>query len=200
MGKQLSDTMMKVLSVLFLVFYAGNGFPEEKMMCSESIHEMHTLGGMVKLGAAEIQSYLVDNCCPTLPTVHDQELCVNYEADYYIEMLEAIVNHFFIDGATHICQVMGMCDVRRYTCEECVEGLEWVKAYMLDPIMVAEFTIYLIHDYCLSDWPYCKEDVAKYFPGMHQMAMEKFMIPVGFVTNSLFVGWILQRNLLKLKS
>merc|ERR1711915_598658 len=103
-------------------YLRGNSFPEEKMMCSECVHEMHTLGGIMKLGAADIQSYLVDNYCPT---VEEQELCVNYEADYYIEMLEAIVNHFFVDGATHICQVMGMCDVRRYTCEECVEGLQW---------------------------------------------------------------------------
>ena len=39
----------------------------------------------------------------------------------------------------------------RYTCEECVQGLEWVEMYMEDPIMVAEFTIYLEQNYCIGD-------------------------------------------------
>ena len=40
----------------------------------------------------------------------------------------------------------------RYTCEECVEGLNWVQMYMEDPIMIAEFTIYLEQNYCIGDW------------------------------------------------
>ena len=28
---------------------------------------------------------------------------------------------------------------RRYTCDECIQGLEWVEAYLEDPIMIAEF-------------------------------------------------------------
>ena len=39
----------------------------------------------------------------------------------------------------------------RYICEECVQGLEWVEMYMEDPIMVAEFTIYLEQNYCIGD-------------------------------------------------
>ena len=38
----------------------------------------------------------------------------------------------------------------RYTCDECIKGLEWVEAYIEDPIMIAEFTIYLEQNYCLS--------------------------------------------------
>ena len=43
-----------------------------------------------------------------------------------------------------------MC-VARYTCEECVEGLNWVQMYMEDPIMIAEFTIYLEQNYCIGN-------------------------------------------------
>merc|ERR1712051_242671 len=65
----------------------------------------------------------------------------------------------------------------KYTCEECVEGLNWVQMYMEDPIMIAEFTIYLEQNYCIDEWEYCKEGVVEYFPPMHAMAMEKFFIP-----------------------
>merc|ERR1712210_194405 len=90
-----------------------------------------------------------------------------------------IVHHYFMDGAVHVCQTMGVCDAmaRRYTCEECVEGLNWVQMYMEDPIMIAEFTIYLEQNYCIDEWEHCKEGVVEYFPPMHAMAMEKFFIP-----------------------
>ena len=32
----------------------------------------------------------------------------------------AIVNHFFVDGAVHICQTMGVCDARRWEVERVV--------------------------------------------------------------------------------
>merc|ERR1712179_15023 len=80
-------------------------------------------------------------------------------------------------GAVHICQTMGTCDVREYTCEECKEGLQWVQAYMYDPIMVAEFTIYLEQNFCIDEWKDCKDTVKTHFPSMHAMAMEKFFIP-----------------------
>merc|ERR1712233_247091 len=73
---------------------------------------------------------------------------------------------------------MGICEAKRYTCEECVEGLDWVKAYMMDPIMISEYVIYLEQNFCLDEWENCKENVFKHFPSMHMMAMEKFMIPV----------------------
>ena len=74
-----------------------------------------------------------------------------------------------MDGAVHVCQTMGVCDamarrfktvfrisatiflLSRYTCEECVEGLNWVQMYMEDPIMIAEFTIYLEQNYCIGE-------------------------------------------------
>ena len=82
-----------------------------------------------------------------------------------------------MDGAVHVCQTMGVCDAmarrfktiinqiyllkgfqttfspcaQRYTCEECVQGLDWVEMYMEDPIMIAEFTIYLEQNYCIGN-------------------------------------------------
>ena len=62
-------------------------------------------------------------------------------------MLFEIINHFFVDGAQHICLAWGVChpraDLSYITCEECVEGMEWVQAYMTDPLWVAEYTLYL---------------------------------------------------------
>ena len=72
-------------------------------------------------------------------------------------MLFMIINHFFVDGAQHICLAWGVChprqDLSYITCEECVEGMEWVQAYMTDPLWVeaymtdplwvAEYTLYL---------------------------------------------------------
>merc|ERR1719187_561418 len=63
---------------------------------------------------------------------------------------------------------MGVCDARaphtdlrntrKYTCEECVQGLEWVEAYLEDPIMTAEFTVYLQQNFCTNEMgPRCHE-------------------------------------------
>jgi len=62
----------------------------------------------------------------------------------------AVVEHYFVDGGLHVCQTAGTCQAREYTCEECVQGLQWVEAYLEDPIMVAEFRIYLEQNFCLS--------------------------------------------------
>jgi len=147
--------------------------PNLRMTCTECVEEMHHLGRHMHEGAPYIAEYLKDNFCPT---VQDVEECEEHLVRYYVHQLGAIVEHFFVDGAVHICQTAGTCDVvREYTCEECVEGLQWVEAYMEDPIMIAEFTIYLEQNMCTSDE--CKQEVAKYFAPMHMMAMEKFMIP-----------------------
>ena len=44
---------------------------------------------------------------------------------------------------------------------------------MEDPIMVAEYVVYLEQSFCLDEWVNCKEDVKKHFTPMHNMAMEK---------------------------
>merc|ERR1712112_957 len=125
----------------------------------------------------DIKDYLAANYCPT--ATYDQEFCEDRLSKYYVGMLYAIVEHFFVDGALHICQTMGECDAfRRYTCEECVKGLEWVEAYIEDPMMIAEYMVYLEQNFCLDEWKHCKEGVVNDFPTMHKMAMEKFFIPV----------------------
>merc|ERR1711874_347629 len=63
-------------------------------------------------------------------------------------------------------------------CDECVEGLEWVEAYLKDPIIVAEYVVYLEHNFCLDEWTDCKEHVKNDFPAIHEMATQKFFIPV----------------------
>merc|ERR1712126_526245 len=96
---------------------------------------------------------------------------------YYVGMLFGVVEHYFVDGALHVCQTAGTCSAREYTCDECIQGLEWVEMYLEDPIMIAEFRIYLEQNFCLSDWDDCKALVEEHFTGMHVMAMEKFFIP-----------------------
>merc|ERR1711954_322802 len=65
----------------------------------------------------------------------------------------------------------------QHFCDDSIQGLEWVEAYLEDPIMIAEFRIYLEQNFCLSDWDDCKQLVEEHFTGMHTMAMEKFFIP-----------------------
>eukprot|EP00090_Calanus_glacialis_P046880 TRINITY_DN9424_c0_g1_i2.p1 TRINITY_DN9424_c0_g1~~TRINITY_DN9424_c0_g1_i2.p1 ORF type:complete len:188 (-),score=51.14 TRINITY_DN9424_c0_g1_i2:134-697(-) len=166
--------MMKAALLLLTACVGALGAPDTRFSCAECVDEMHKLGWLIKLGAEDIQSYLQANYCPT---VEDQELCQEHLAEYYIGMLFSIVTHYFVDGAVHVCQTMGVCDARRYTCEECVEGLDWVEAYLEDPIMVAEYVVYLQQNFCTSDMHHCHENVAAHFPAMHDMAMEKFFIP-----------------------
>ena len=49
------------------------------------------------------------NYCPTLEGDHVQQ-CEEHLANSYPDMLMMIVNHFFVDGAQHICMAMGVCD------------------------------------------------------------------------------------------
>merc|ERR1712127_733866 len=161
MGTLTLPTNMKVALVLAFVASAYAA-PDTRFTCSECVSEMHKLGGLVKMGAVPIHDYSVDSL-----------------SKYYVGMLFAIVNHYFVDGAVHVCQTGGACEAaKEYTCEECVQGLEWVEAYIEDPIMVAEYTVYLEQNFCLDDWEDCKELVVEHFAAMHMMAMEKFFIPV----------------------
>merc|ERR1711971_139044 len=77
---------------------------------------------------------------------------------------------------------LAACDAaKEYTCDECIQGLEWVEAYIEDPIMIAEYVIYLEQNFCMSgghhDQDKCKRLVVEHFANMHMMAMEKFFIP-----------------------
>merc|ERR1712198_194395 len=132
-------TFDKMKAVLLLsVLASALAAPETRFLCSECVDEMHNLGFLVKAGSRDIRDYLAANYCPTVEE-SQQEFCIEKLARYYIGMLDAIVHHYFMDGAVHICQTMGVCDAMRsgrYTCKECVQGLEWVEAYIEDPIMI----------------------------------------------------------------
>jgi hypothetical protein len=69
------------------------------------------------------------------------------------------------------------CGAKRYTCDECIYGLEYVERYLEDDIMINEMVVYLEQQFCLSSWEGCKEGVPEHFPHMHRMAMDKFFIP-----------------------
>merc|ERR1712001_453860 len=108
-----------------LLLLAGSS---QALNCAECINEMHGLSFMVKQGAPDMMAFLTENYCPSLTR-------------HYVGMLWMVVEHFFVDGAPHICQAWGFCGVAQdsfpYTCEECIEGLEVVGAYMTDPLWIA---------------------------------------------------------------
>ena len=82
----------------------------------------------------------------------------------------------------------------RFTCDECVEGMEFVEAYMRDPLWVAEYTLYLEQNFCVHDQVSkhqttiqaclikyhfqgdmkCVDMVKTHFPPMHEIAMGAF--------------------------
>merc|ERR1712079_968222 len=150
MGTSIFHVQIKMRAIVLLSLLAGAmAAPESRFLCSECVDEMHKLGHMVKMGAVYIHDYIRDTYCPTLGD--HQHFCRESLSRYYVGMLYAIVEHYFVDGALHVCQTGGACEAaKEYTCDECIKGLEWVEAYIEDPIMIAEFTIYLEQNYCLS--------------------------------------------------
>merc|ERR1711874_376891 len=169
--------MLKLVGLVVCVAALSHGAPEPRINCQECMDEMHTLGYIVKMGSSEMEEYLKANYCPTLE--EHQDMCV-----------QMIVNHYFVDGAIHICMAWGVCqpkDVaalmnnkqpRPFTCPECVEGMEWVGAYMNDPLWIAEYVVYLEQNFCVGhNDHHCIDMVQRHFPPMHQMTMEKFFVP-----------------------
>merc|ERR1719216_233008 len=129
--------MLKLVLLLFVVTMGS------ALNCQECVNEMHGL------------SFLIANYCPGL-TGHEEQ-CENDLTKNYVQMLFMVVQHFFVDGAQHICEAWNFCPVPQdnivpephpYTCEECVEGLEVVGAYMTDPLWIAEYTLYLEQNFC----------------------------------------------------
>eukprot|EP00090_Calanus_glacialis_P035551 TRINITY_DN60679_c0_g1_i1.p2 TRINITY_DN60679_c0_g1~~TRINITY_DN60679_c0_g1_i1.p2 ORF type:complete len:193 (-),score=58.61 TRINITY_DN60679_c0_g1_i1:47-625(-) len=167
---------MKVLALFLVLAISSTQGQGPHFTCEECIDEMHKLGLYVKLYGETITKFLVEDFCPTT----EDEDCAHHVADHYVDMINAVINHFVIDGATHICQLMGICGVkseRAYTCEECIAGLDFVAEYLLDDMEIREFTVYLEQFYCNPDQDRCPGQIVNYFPTMHRMAMEKFFIP-----------------------
>ena len=65
----------------------------------------------------------------------------------------------------------------RFTCPECIEGLQFVEAYMNDPLWVNEYTLYLELNFCAEKPEHCPDMVKRHFPAMHAMTMEEFFVP-----------------------
>ena len=61
------------------------------------------------------QEFLKVEYCPAAAAEDEHltiERCSQDLADAYPIMLDLVIQHFFNDGALHICQVAGVCDVR----------------------------------------------------------------------------------------
>merc|ERR1712123_53711 len=107
MGVLLSCTKMKVLALFFVLAVSCSQGARPQFTCAECIDEMHHLGWYVKTYAPYITEYLVEEFCPTT----ESDDCAHHVAEHYAEMIFAIINHFVIDGATHICQLMSICSM-----------------------------------------------------------------------------------------
>merc|ERR1711911_20148 len=184
--------MMSRVALFLPLIAAASAAPEARFTCEECVREMHGLAAMVKMGAIPIHDYIRDNYCPTLDSTAAQHFCEDSLSKYYVGMLFAVVEHYFVDGALHVCQTSGTCSAREYTCDECIQGLDWVEAYLEDPIMIAEYVVYLEQNFCLSgghhDQDKCKRLVVEHFANMHMMAMEKFFIPTDICMNEPVCG------------
>merc|ERR1712066_812999 len=128
--------------------------------------------------------YLAENYCPTLGE-HAQD-CPENLAGHYPDMVNAVVDRFIAgeQGALHMCQSMGACrPVKIFTCEECIEGMEWIEAYMEDPIFQAEAALFLEQHWCSPERPQCIPAIQHHFIPMHVMVMERFMVPTDICNN-----------------
>merc|ERR1711915_848762 len=104
MGRMLK---LLVTSCVLALASARHVQPELRIECNECIHEMQSLGRLVHGGANDIGAYLAENYCPTIDG--DLAVCKENIAGRYPAMLELVVNHYFVDGAIHICEAWGVC-------------------------------------------------------------------------------------------
>ena len=170
--------MILVLLTCLLSLTAGQP-SQATISCPECISEMHSLGQLVKLGSNTIQEFLISHYCPGLAS---GEHCEDLLVRHYVPMLELVVQHYFVDGAEHICRAWGVCGgetERGYTCSECVEGLDWVGGYLTDPLWVSEYSLYLQDNYCpgqpLSSQ--CVDLVRQHFPPMTALTVSSLWRP-----------------------
>ena len=104
---------------------------QARMECMECISEMQGLGDLMKIGAQTVevklqintyhtfylltmttQDFLIENYCPTVaPDPGNLIQCERDLAGNYVPLLEMVVDHFFVEGAEHICKAWGVCPV-----------------------------------------------------------------------------------------
>ena len=68
---------------------------------------MHHLGGLVRQGAPAMMGFLKEEYCPTLEGHEEQ--CQQDLVKGYVQMLNMVVQHYFVDGAQHICSAWNVC-------------------------------------------------------------------------------------------
>ena len=82
------------------------------MDCSECLAEMQGLGQLIQMGGKTIEDFLIANYCPTVSPDADSHIQSDRDlAGNYVILLEMVVEHFFVEGAEHVCKVMGVCPV-----------------------------------------------------------------------------------------
>merc|ERR1711928_289360 len=118
MGTSSESLNMGAMILASFLAAAALAAPEARFSCSECVDEMHKQGWMVKMGAVPIHDYVAANYCPTLG--EDQGWCEEALSRYYVGMLFVILE--------------GLVMLKEYTCDECIQGLEWVEAYIEDPV------------------------------------------------------------------
>ena len=100
--------MMKTVSLAVLVALASAAqLPQTRFSCQECIDEMHHLGGLVRQGAPAMMGFLKEEYCPTLEGHEEQ--CQQDLVKGYVQMLNMVVQHYFVDGAQHICSAWNVC-------------------------------------------------------------------------------------------
>merc|ERR1712088_1154986 len=99
-----TNTTTIMLKFLVLLSVASLG---SALNCQECINEMHSLSFLIKQASPDIMSYLTANYCPGLEGHEEQ--CENDLTRNYVQMLFMIVQHFFVDGAQHICAAWNFC-------------------------------------------------------------------------------------------
>ena len=78
-----------VLSVLAAAAVVSSS-PQPRISCDECQGEMHRLSEIIRHHAPELQQYVAENYCPTLP--QDQvEQCSHQLAHSYVDMLNMVV-------------------------------------------------------------------------------------------------------------
>jgi len=104
--------MLKFLTLsLAMVAMASSAIVPRQLSCEECIKEMHSIDMFVKLGAEAIEEFLKVNYCGMMDEEHFEQ-CQQDLAGSYVEMLYMISHHYFNDGAIHVCEAAGICDVR----------------------------------------------------------------------------------------
>ena len=127
--------MLKSIAfIINLVALASSGLvvPKPRIACDECVMEMHNIAAVISQFAGDIevtefntqnilkywkifQEFLKVEYCPAAAAEDEHltiERCSQDLADAYPIMLDLVIQHFFNDGAIHICQVAGVCDVR----------------------------------------------------------------------------------------